>query len=121
MKSIVENFEKVHGDLQSLKGEYIQQLTEVPSNATQEFVDGSDEDVQLSSKLFDLEHSNMAMQISSKQRQMAQIVQELDKAKQTIQDDALVQQLDEDKKLGMRDLLQIEDQISLELEQESGI
>lgn len=84
VNSIIDNFQKVHSDLQTLKDQYaVQTQSEpsVPSNSTavsiSEFPE-SQEEIQLSYKLQEVEKSNLALKMQSKQRELKQIVNSLD-------------------------------------------
>lgn len=60
-KSIIANFQKVHSDLQALQQQYAQQ-----DNTTAQTL--PEEERELSSKLIQLEQSNLALKMQSKQR-----------------------------------------------------
>lgn len=123
VKSIIDNFQKVHSDLRSLKNEYIQRLPTskqqgAQSNSTKSsnstsLAEASQEAVQLSAKVQMVEQSTLALQMQSKQREIQTMMRELSNMKGGIPDSGLVKQIDETSKVGMMDLLQIEQQLNL--------
>lgn len=94
VKDIIDNFQKVHSDLQTLKNQYVQQL-EFSGNSTNSTQSGmqtsSDEELVLSNKLIQLEQSNLALKMKSHHRQMKQIVKSLSQIKQQVPNDLAVQ------------------------------
>lgn len=112
VKSIIDNFQKVHSDIQSLKSEYTQQLeSNVSGNSTTSL--GSNGLLQLSAKVQMVQKSGLELQLQSKQQEIKNMMDELNQIKDVIPDSGLVKQIDETSKVGMMDLIQIDNQLNL--------